>query len=164
MTQELCRDVRNLILEKMTTSEDMMLVVISEKEPFNVMFYVSRNMRDPEHYVWFTIHESIIKKETTYLLRTKEALRMMIEHAFDSIVMDVVSIYVQGETRPKSMQIDWRMKRSADRFNAEMYSYVVSHMPCYHTIYNDDISDPNWRFPSYVGDIFNRVLTLVSTA
>ena len=89
---------------------------------------------------------------------------MMIRQTLDGVVIDVVSIYLQGTTKPISLYIDWRMKKNKEEFNPDMHAYVVSHVPCYHSIDDDVTSDPKWKFPSYVNDIYDRILTLVSLA
>lgn len=162
MAEELCSDVRNLIIQKMEKSEDMTLIVIHDGEPYDVMFYVSRNMRDPPHHVRFTSYHNCTKTETSYLLRTEKALRKMLELELHQIVVDVTIIYVQGDTKPISLYLDWRMKEDPKDFKSDMHTYVVSHMSSFYSIDDDDTDDPEWKHPSYLEDIHDLILTLVS--
>lgn len=176
MAADLCNDVRKMILDRVEKSEDMLLVVISDDNelPHRVMFYVSRNMKDPEHHVRFTVYNGCEKIETTYVLRTKEALRMMVETELYHCGVDATSIYIQGATKPVSLYIDWRCKQNKDEFNDNMHKYVVTHMPTFHSCYDysdddgsdgsDGSDDTEHHHPAYTEDIINRILILVSTA
>jgi hypothetical protein len=162
MATELCNDVRKLIIDRMETAEDMYLAVIHEMAPRRVMFYVSRNMRDPEHHVYFTYYKN--DQEVTYLLRNPTMLRMMVEHALYKYDMNVASIYVQGEKKPPEPELNWRVPYGEDR--TELHDYIQTHMLEFHYINHEteDTEKPTWVYPKYMEQILRRITVLVSTA
>lgn len=162
MATELCNDVRNLILERMEVSEDMYLAVIEEGVVGKVMFYVSRNMRDPVHHVRFCYSKN--GREYSYLMRNPDSLRMMIESVFYKHDGNVGSIYVQGERKPPSMNLTWRVQYGQQK--TELHEYVQDHMLEFHYINHDleDIDSEQWIHPLYMQDIIKRITILISTA
>lgn len=163
---ELCKDVRNLIIERMEKSEDMVLVVVNNAVPHNVLFYTYRNMKDPQHHVRFTVYDEESKKETSVLLRTKEALMRMVKDQLNSLNpmnTNVFSIYIQGASKPPSMYIDWRANEQEDNPYQMVAKnpYVWNNMPCFHHV---DISK-GYSTVQHLqqNDICDRIVSLVST-
>jgi len=162
MAADLCNDVRKLIVEKMEAAEDMYLAVIEEGPVGNVLFYVSRNMRDPEHHVRFCYFKN--DREYSYLMRNPNSLRMMVQSIFYKHDGNVGSIYVQGERKPPSTSLTWRVPYGHTK--TELHKYVHDHMLEFHYINHDleDTESDQWKHPLYVEDIINRITVLISTA
>lgn len=160
MTAYLCDDVRKLILDRMETAEDMYLAVLAATG--GVLFYVSRNMRDPEHHVRFTYYKN--DKEVSYLLRNPTMLRMMVQHALYKYDMSTVSIYVQGESKPPSMELSYRVPYGDEK--TDLHDYVQTQMLEFHYINHEteDTDKPDWVYPKYMEEILRRINVLVSTA
>lgn len=119
MTQELCRDVERLILDKMNHANDMLYILVwaddhtfNQQVNANVVVYITRNMLDPPWFMMLHLNEGKQK----ILCRNREMLEHMLKchfrsHDFDDELEELanshfLSHYVQGLHRPPKMKLD----------------------------------------------------------
>lgn len=116
MTEELCEDVRRLIIERVRGAEDLVAAIAvqewANKTPthYRVVFWITRNMRDAPGHITFAQPEYIDKsgwRSRKAFIRTEEALLAAIECEIENpdSETEYTGFYTTGLKQPPEIEL-----------------------------------------------------------